>query len=250
MSSGTGLSRRRFLYGSAVVAGSSMLAACTSSSSSSGRGRGRRCRPEHGQGLGEKAAPGSEELQRVTDPGQPGQVRQDGGGREAAARSSPYVVPHNWVERGKYGGTLNMIGVLQPGHGQGGLQPRILLRPLPVAMGERRTGHLAGTRRRPGRRTPTHRSGPCTSVKGLKWSDGTAFTVDDVLFWWEDIIIPGHFAQMPPDDCRSANGTLCKMAKVDDLTLKMTFDAPAADRRRPPRVLRQGRDRHQRCRSG
>ena len=26
-----------------------------------------------------------------------------------------------------------------------------------------------------------------TFRKGLKWSDGEPWTVDDVIFWWEDI---------------------------------------------------------------
>ncbi len=34
--------------------------------------------------------------------------------------------------------------------------------------------------------------------KGLKWSDGTPFSTDDVLFWWEDIVLPGHYAQVAP----------------------------------------------------
>ena len=34
-------------------------------------------------------------------------------------------------------------------------------------------------------------------------------------------------AQTPPDEARSGKGTLAKFKAVDDLTLKMTFDAPA-----------------------
>jgi len=62
--------------------------------------------------------------------------------------------------------------------------------------------------------------------KGLKWSDGHPFTTDDVLFWWEDLVVPGHYAQVPPEDCRSGKGTLVKMTAVDDVTLRLTFDAP------------------------
>lgn len=55
---------------------------------------------------------------------------------------------------------------------------------------------------------------------GLKWSDGTAFTVDDILFWWQDIVVPGHYAQTPPDWCRSA--------KLSDVSTLSKFKAKAS----------------------
>ena len=63
--------------------------------------------------------------------------------------------------------------------------------------------------------------------KGLKWSDGEPWSTADIMFWWDDIIAEQYMAQTAPDEARSGKGTLAKFTAVDDLTLKMTFDAPA-----------------------
>ncbi len=75
-------------------------------------------------------------------------------------------------------------------------------------------------------------SNPATSEwtvhfrEGLKWSDGAPFTVDDILFWWEDLVLPGHGAQTPPPSNISGKGTVVKMTKVDEHTLKFSWDTP------------------------
>lgn len=61
--------------------------------------------------------------------------------------------------------------------------------------------------------------------KGLKWSDGVLFTVDDIIFWWEDI-------ENDPEITESVhaewvvNGKPMELEKVDDTTIKLKFDAP------------------------
>ncbi len=65
--------------------------------------------------------------------------------------------------------------------------------------------------------------------KGLKWSDGQPVTVDDVLFWWNDLV-QGTNASYPdavPDFGQDANGKLVKFTKVDDFTLKLTYGTPS-----------------------
>ena len=63
--------------------------------------------------------------------------------------------------------------------------------------------------------------------KGIKWSDGHPFTVDDILFWYYDMNVDG--------DARSSavlgsvwvvDGEPIQMEKVDDLTLKVTSPKP------------------------
>jgi len=63
--------------------------------------------------------------------------------------------------------------------------------------------------------------------KGTKWSDGEPFTVDDVLYWWEDMCLNPDQATNPPDEGLSGKGTLADFIKADDFTLVMSFDAPA-----------------------
>ncbi len=61
--------------------------------------------------------------------------------------------------------------------------------------------------------------------EGTKWSDGEAFTADDVIFHWEDILLDEQVARTPPPQLR-VNGELPTLEKVDDLTIKFTFAAP------------------------
>ncbi|MGC9522016.1 MAG: ABC transporter substrate-binding protein [Anaerolineae bacterium] len=63
--------------------------------------------------------------------------------------------------------------------------------------------------------------------KGLKWSDGEPVTVDDVLFWWEDMVLDPDHSDAPPDFGTSAAGTLVEFIKEDDYTLTLKYDTPA-----------------------
>lgn len=62
--------------------------------------------------------------------------------------------------------------------------------------------------------------------EGLKWSDGTPFTVDDILFWWEDMVNnPDHSEQIP--NWALTGGGPMTVTKVDDMTVKFAFAGPA-----------------------
>ncbi len=60
--------------------------------------------------------------------------------------------------------------------------------------------------------------------KGLKWSDGAPFTVDDIIFTFEDII--GNSELTPSVWTWNPGGELVKTVKVDDYTLRFEFAAP------------------------
>ncbi len=65
--------------------------------------------------------------------------------------------------------------------------------------------------------------------EGLKWSDGKPCTVDDILFWWEDLnqqSDPSH-PDGVPDFGQDANGVLAKFEKKDATTLTITYGTPS-----------------------
>lgn len=62
--------------------------------------------------------------------------------------------------------------------------------------------------------------------EGHKWSDGTPFTTDDVMFFYEDILLNEELAQSPPTPLRSVDGSTAKFEKVDDLTFRIVFNQP------------------------
>ncbi len=61
--------------------------------------------------------------------------------------------------------------------------------------------------------------------KGLKWSDGVPFTVDDILFWWEDIALN---KEISPTISKiwEPGGEVVEFEKVDDYTLRIHFAVP------------------------
>ncbi|MFC0411017.1 ABC transporter substrate-binding protein [Roseomonas elaeocarpi] len=64
-----------------------------------------------------------------------------------------------------------------------------------------------------------------TLRRGMRWSDGTPFTADDVLFSCNDLLFNREF--MPSVPARYVNaGQPMKVEKLDDTTVRMTFAAP------------------------
>lgn len=61
--------------------------------------------------------------------------------------------------------------------------------------------------------------------KGVKWSDGQPFTTDDLMFWWEDVMLNKELSANPPN-WMMAKGEPAQVTKVDDYTLKIKFAGP------------------------
>ncbi|WP_196260852.1 ABC transporter substrate-binding protein [Pelagibacterium limicola] len=63
--------------------------------------------------------------------------------------------------------------------------------------------------------------------EGMRWSDGEPFTADDIMFNVEDLLLNEDFAPTPPRYMSS--GEPMTVEKVDDLTVRFTFQAPYGD---------------------
>ena len=55
--------------------------------------------------------------------------------------------------------------------------------------------------------------------KGLKWSDGKPYTADDIVFWYEDVVMNKDVSPTPPT-------TPYKVEKIDDYTVVWKFETP------------------------
>jgi len=63
--------------------------------------------------------------------------------------------------------------------------------------------------------------------KGARWSDGAPFTADDVLFWYNDVLLNKDLTPTLPGWIRNADGSPAKVEKVDPVTVRFTYAAPA-----------------------
>ncbi|HOL54775.1 MAG TPA: ABC transporter substrate-binding protein [bacterium] len=61
--------------------------------------------------------------------------------------------------------------------------------------------------------------------RGIRWSDGEPFTADDIMFWYEDIILNDELTPVKPIEW-SPGGKLMKVEKVDDYTVRLRFAIP------------------------
>jgi peptide/nickel transport system substrate-binding protein len=61
--------------------------------------------------------------------------------------------------------------------------------------------------------------------EGIKWSDGTPLTTEDVLFWWNDIILNEEYTSSVPSILRSG-GEPAVVEAVDGQTFTVTFSQP------------------------
>jgi peptide/nickel transport system substrate-binding protein len=219
------LSRRTLLRMSAVAAGSAALAACSGNAGPGG---------SNGSGNGTPKPTSSDAVGSVVDPlpkpekfnEAPALAAQVQAGKlpPVAERlpENPYVVPHKWIKPGKYGGQiLTFTPETEASSHAEYMYGHSLLRYL-------NDGQDIG----PGL-VESWTSNPDATRwelhfrKGLKWSDGQPWTTEDIMFWWEDMVLNEEHSEVPPDEARSGTGTLMKMTAPDPLTIVMEFDAPA-----------------------
>src|SRR3984885_14648424 len=63
--------------------------------------------------------------------------------------------------------------------------------------------------------------------KGARWSDGQPFTADDIVFWYKDVLLNKDLMPSLPSWIRNADGTAANVEKIDDTTVRFTYDRPA-----------------------
>jgi len=65
--------------------------------------------------------------------------------------------------------------------------------------------------------------------KGVKWSDGEPFTMEDMKFWWEDLALNEDYEVIPVPwwvfDYKT--GKQAEVNFIDDYTMSFTYDSPA-----------------------
>lgn len=61
--------------------------------------------------------------------------------------------------------------------------------------------------------------------KGLKWSDGQPFTVDDIMFWYEDVFMNSALTPAKSPTFTVA-GKPVKVRKIDEQTVEFKFETP------------------------
>jgi len=62
--------------------------------------------------------------------------------------------------------------------------------------------------------------------EGTKWSDGVPFSVDDIIFWYEDLALNQEHSEQVPAWLK-AGGEVAELEKIDDYTIKFKFAAPS-----------------------
>lgn len=62
--------------------------------------------------------------------------------------------------------------------------------------------------------------------EGMRWSDGEPVTVDDYIWFWEEMVLNENVPVRPPEGTVSGDGELMQVEKVDDFTLTFTFSQP------------------------
>jgi peptide/nickel transport system substrate-binding protein len=62
--------------------------------------------------------------------------------------------------------------------------------------------------------------------EGLKWSDGAPWTVDDIVFWWENIELDTNITPSPHIEW-TVDGEPMTVEKIDDVTIKFIFPGPS-----------------------
>src|SRR6059036_1283334 len=62
--------------------------------------------------------------------------------------------------------------------------------------------------------------------QGARWSDGAPFTADDILFWYQDVLLNKDLTPALPSWMRNADGTPATVEKVSATAVRWTYKQP------------------------
>lgn len=131
------------------------------------------------------------------------------------------------LQIGKYGGTLRMINIA-PGFGPEmyfmTIEP-ILARPGWASLGHPLTPNIL----KDYEISADKRIFTLYMREGMKWSDGAPLTTEDVLFYYEDILLNEELTPNVGSSHRSelmATGDVYKLDVIDDYSYRITFTKP------------------------
>jgi len=62
---------------------------------------------------------------------------------------------------------------------------------------------------------------------GIKWSNGDPYDADDYAFWWNDMVLNKELYPSMPSEF-AAGGKLARFEKIDQYTVRFSFDVPNA----------------------
>jgi len=139
-------------------------------------------------------------------------------------------IPASWIkpEIGKYGGTLRMVDYVA---GHWGLDFR-WVQWEPWLHTEGLTydpDHVYGNVMKSFEMSPDYKTFTFHMREGMKFSDGSPFTTEDIRFWYEDILLNDKLTPSIPVVLRAGqkpDGPPLKVQVVDTYTFKISFDEP------------------------
>src|SRR6266436_9201062 len=62
--------------------------------------------------------------------------------------------------------------------------------------------------------------------QGARWSDGAPFTANDILFWYQDVLLNKDLVPALPSWIRNADGTPATVEKVSPTAVRWTYKQP------------------------
>src|SRR5256884_8681630 len=67
---------------------------------------------------------------------------------------------------------------------------------------------------------------PIKLRQGARWSDGAPFTADDIVFWYQDVLLNKDLVPAIPSWMRNADGTTATVEKVSPTAVRWTYKQP------------------------